>query len=102
MLLTISLLQVSDHHIVQPGVVSRFSFLGQDLACTATATASAALTITQCFHNLVVWLFSSSPFDLQIFIGVQIRLICVADLEILVDHPCDLPSRENTFFFLAR
>ena len=33
---------------------------------------------------------------------VQDRLVWVADLEILVDHPCDLPLREHAFFFLCR
>ena len=25
----------------------------------------------------------------------------VADIEIIIDHPCDLPSREKAFFFLC-
>ena len=34
-------------------------------------------------------------FDLHNFIEVQHGFVCVADLEILIDHPCDLPSRED-------
>ena len=30
--------------------------------------------------------------DLQIFIDVQDRCVRVADLEVLVHHPCDRPS----------
>ena len=37
-------------------------------------------------------------FDLQNLIEMQDGFVCVAHLEILVDHPCDLPSRENAFF----
>ena len=31
---------------------------------------------------------------------VQDGSVCVDDLEILIDHPCDLPSREEAFFCL--
>ena len=40
-------------------------------------------------------------FDLQNLIEVPDGFVCVADLEILTDHPCDLVSRENAFFFLC-
>ena len=37
-------------------------------------------------------------FDLQNLIDVHNRLVCVADLDTLVDHPCDLPSLKKAFF----
>ena len=37
-------------------------------------------------------------FDLQNLIEVQDGFVDVADLAILVDHPCDLSSREKAFF----
>ena len=40
--------------------------------------------------------------DLQNLIEVQDGFVCVADLEIRVDHPFDLPSRENAFFIFFR
>ena len=33
-------------------------------------------------------------FDLQKFIEVEERFVRVADLEVLIDHPSDVPSRE--------
>ena len=39
-------------------------------------------------------------FDLPNLIQVQDGLVHVADLEILVDHPCDLPSHEKAFLFV--
>ena len=39
-------------------------------------------------------------FDLQNLIEVQDGFVRVADLEILVDHPCDLPSREKVCLFV--
>ena len=41
------------------------------------------------------------PFDLQNFIEVQNRFVCVAHLELLIDHPCNMPSREKSFFSLS-
>ena len=40
-------------------------------------------------------------FDLQNLIEDRDGLVCVADLEILTDHPCDLPSLEKAFLFLC-
>ena len=40
-------------------------------------------------------------FDLQNRIEVQDAFVFAADLEILVDHPCDLPSREKAFLSLC-
>ena len=39
--------------------------------------------------------------DLAKLVEVQDGFVCVADLEILVDHSCDFPSREKAFFFCA-
>ena len=39
-------------------------------------------------------------FDHQDFIEVQSGFVCVDDLEIQMDHPCDLPSCDKAFFFL--
>ena len=41
-------------------------------------------------------------FDLQNLIEVQDRLACVADLEILVDHPYELSSREKACLFFRK
>ena len=38
---------------------------------------------------------------LSTLIEVGYEFDCVADLEILTDHPCDLPSRENSLVFFA-
>ena len=40
-------------------------------------------------------------FDFQNLIEVQDGFVCFADLEILIDRPCDLPARERAFFFLC-
>ena len=40
-------------------------------------------------------------FDLQNFIVVQDGFVFVADIKVLLDHPCDLPSRGKSFFFLC-
>ena len=39
-------------------------------------------------------------FDPQNLIEVQDGFLCVANLEILIDYPCHLPSLEKAFFFL--
>ena len=39
--------------------------------------------------------------DLQNLIDVPDGFVCVADLEIRLDHPCDLPSCEEAFFSLC-
>ena len=76
------------------------------------------LAIRQIVQNLIVWLllhrddgFVSSRverlhvvilhFALQNLIEVQNRLVCVADLEILTDHPCGLHSHEKAILFLC-
>ena len=41
-------------------------------------------------------------FDLQNLSEMQDGFVCVADLEIFVDHPGDLPSREKAFFFFVQ
>ena len=41
-------------------------------------------------------------FDRQMFIELQHGFVCVADLQLLTDHPCDLPSRQTAFFFLVQ
>ena len=38
-------------------------------------------------------------FDLQNLIEVQDGVVCLADLQEPIGHPCDSPSRENAFFF---
>ena len=61
--------------------------------------------------NFLVWLLaSSSPsrverlyvqFDPQTLTEVQDGFVCVADLEKLIDRPCDLLSCEKAFSFCA-
>ena len=40
-------------------------------------------------------------FGFQNLMEVQNGFVCVADLEILTDHPCDSPSREKAFSCLC-
>ena len=40
--------------------------------------------------------------DLQILSEVQDGVVCVLDPEILIDHPCDLHSREKSCFFFVQ
>ena len=70
------------------------------------------MTVILILQNFLVWLLlhrahGSIPlrierlyvvilrFDLQKLIEVQDGFVCVADLEIFIDHPCDFPSREK-------
>ena len=46
------------------------------------------------------WYVVVLQLELSNFSEVHDRFVPVADLEILIDHPCDLPSREKAFFFL--
>ena len=95
----------------------------QYLACTPTATASAVLIVeaenkTICLQIVVVWRLLHRgdgfvslrverlhvvvlQFDLQNLIEVQDRFR-VADLEVLIDHQCEAPSRGKACFFLCR
>ena len=104
------------------GVVSRFTTSEHYLECTETAGALAVLTVeaenNMNIQNFLVGLplhrgYGLIPprverlyvvilqFDLQNLIEVQDGFVDVADLAILVDHPCDLSSREKAFSFCA-
>ena len=89
----------------------------QHLGCTATALAPAALTVEahgkinyQEFHRLVasssrLRFFNPSRVEGLYVVILQLNLlnlievhdgfVSVADLQILIDHTCDLPSREK-------
>ena len=109
--------------IFQSGAVSHVTPLIRILKCTATARASAVVTVeavgdikkfrissSRCFfiamtvstHRVLNdCTFIVLQFDLQNLIQVQERVVRVADLEVLTDHPCDLRSREKAFSFYA-
>ena len=53
--------------------------------------------IPPCIERLFVVIL---PFDLLNLMEVQ-GFVCVADFEILADHPCDLLSRDHALFFLC-
>ena len=85
----------------------------QYLKCTETAMGLAALTVEadgeeisriSSFGSVFVTMMVSITSRVRCHTSIRLSKtdsICVADLEILIDHPCDLCSREKEFFLCS-